>query len=388
MIEKICKICGKQFIAKNKRRTYCYDKHPAVCCVCGKEIEDSAREDRDKIFCSRECRYKYTSMRTKQTMLERYGSTSSFNNVKLREKAKETKIKRYGVNGNPEKMRQTCLEKYGVPVSSQAQSVKDKNRQTCLERYGTTSNFSNPEARKKQVENGRKKYGTATNRSKAVETMLRTYGRENYANRAKFLETISELVSEGKDWNNREQFKKTCLERFGVESPLLIPEIREKAELESRKSISGYNKTFHSILLEQGIQSEFERFIDRYSYDLVVESRKILIDINPTITHNSYFSIFDKSSNGTEKDYHIKRRNIAFQHGYSYISIWDWDSWEDALDKVINLSEYKVDQQENPEKLWSRKDEVVKDSAKTYSDSEMLEKGYLPIFDDGQVWSK
>ena len=388
MTEKICKICGKKFLAKNKRRKYCYDKHPAICCVCGKEIEDSVRENRNKIFCSKECRYKYTSAKTKQTMLERYGSTSSFNNPELRKKAKQTKIEKYGVDGNPEKMRQTCLERYGVPVSSQAQSVKDKNRQTCLERYGATSNFSNPSARKKQVESGRKKYGTATNRSKAVETIIKTYGRENYANRDKFLETISNLVSEGRDWNNREQFKKTCLERYGVESPLLIPEVREKADLESRKTISEYNKTFHSLLLEQGIQSEFEKSIGRFFYDLVVEEEKILIDINPTITHNCYFSIFDKNSHGKREDYHIRRRDVAIENGYSYLCVWDWETWEEALDKVVNFSKYKVHQLARPEKLWSKKNNVVRDSEKEKTDSEMLEEGYLPLFDDGQKWTK
>ncbi|KKK48559.1 hypothetical protein LCGC14_3143890, partial [marine sediment metagenome] len=50
-----------------------------------------------------------------------------------------------------EKIKQTCLKKYGVECSFQSKEIKEKIKQTCLKRYGVENPSQNPEIALKQA---------------------------------------------------------------------------------------------------------------------------------------------------------------------------------------------------------------------------------------------
>jgi hypothetical protein len=55
------------------------------------------------------------------------------------------------------KIKKTCLEKYGVEYATQSQEVKDKYKQTCLEKYGVEYASQNAEVSEKQSHNSYKR---------------------------------------------------------------------------------------------------------------------------------------------------------------------------------------------------------------------------------------
>lgn len=294
-----CEICGKDFYPfkdRQNNKKICDDKHPAVCCICGAIIEDSNKKtNRDQLTCSKECRYKKSVLATQKTY-----------------------INKYGVNYNPEgmeKARQTMVERYGGATLFESEELREKVEQTNLEKYGSVSPFGNEMVRNKIRKTNLERHGVDHNwksprvQEKIKQTMLERYGGHTL-----------------KSPELRARQEETMIERYGVNNPRLFPNSK-------RNHISSNNKDFHERLLAVGIDSKYEYFLKPFSYDLKVDNRNILIEINPTITHNSVMSIYDKNSDGTPQGYHFEKFKVATENGFRCIHVFDWDD----KDKIVQL---------------------------------------------------
>lgn len=205
------------------------------------------------------------------------------------------------------------------------------------------------------------------NRDKAAQTNLNKYGVDNQFKRKEFIREAwqdklgvshpmkSPIISE-KSQNNHNYVESiakthvTCLEKYGYDNPRKVPEIKERIieklhesclrdtgydyyclrpEAHSHKKYSKTNTDFHVLLEDNGFNVEDEFVIGKYSYDFKINDNT-LIELNPTITHNSTFSVF----NNKPKDrlYHTQKNKAAIENGYRCINIWDWDD----KDKLIN----------------------------------------------------
>lgn len=141
-----------------------------TCPICGKELRFLNWNLGFTRFCSSKCanRAPKTKEKIKKTCLEKYG-TSSFlatencktkreekfneNSKQIVEKIKETKLKKYGDEffNNHEKTKQTLLANYGVLNSFQLEETKEKIKKTCLEKYGVDWTSKVEFIRKKQI---------------------------------------------------------------------------------------------------------------------------------------------------------------------------------------------------------------------------------------------
>ena len=113
-----------------------------------------------------------------------------------------------------EKMKETCLKRYGVEYSTQSQLMKEKTSKTKKERYGD-STFTNPEKRKKT--NIRKYGGIAplcndNIRKKMENTNINRYGVKNVFQSEEIKQAI----------------KETNVNRYGVEYPMMSKYIQSK----------------------------------------------------------------------------------------------------------------------------------------------------------------
>jgi hypothetical protein len=151
------------------------------CPVCGKELSFNQIIE-NRRFCSRKCSAssKELKEKRKQTNLKRYGTESIFQSDNFKEKTKRT-----------------CEEKYGVEYASQAKTIKEKKKETCLEKYGVEYSLQ-----------------SNTVREKIKQTCLEKYGTE-YASQSEIVKT---------------KVKKTNLEKFGVEQSFQAKEVREKSK--------------------------------------------------------------------------------------------------------------------------------------------------------------
>lgn len=121
------------------------------------------------------------------------------------------------------------------------------------------------------------------------------------------------------------RMSETCLEKYGVPYYCMTQDCRGASSNDSKPNLE-----FASLLDKYNISYEREFDLHKYSFDFKVNN--ILIEVDPTITHNSTISPFPHRE-PIGKDYHMNKSNVAFNNNYHCIHIWDWDNKE----KVINL---------------------------------------------------
>lgn len=81
------------------------------------------------------------------------------------------------------------------------------------------------------------------------------------------------------------------------------------------------NREFAELLSKNNISYEREFGIGRKAFDFRVGN--ILIEVNPSSTHNSTWGLYGCSP--TEKNYHQTKTYLAEENGYRCIHVWDWD---------------------------------------------------------------
>lgn len=360
MKEKRCKICGQLYVPECSSNIICKRQHYAKCPICGTEfLWNSTREIPP---CSKECRKELTKRKNiekygvahpmqckevqahhRAAMKAKYGVESPLQSEEIRQRAIQTNIERFGAEwalGSKEmhdRIKETMKEKYGGATTLESEILRKKVEKTCLEKYGvdnvgkseevrkrtTNTNFlkygfanpaQNKEVRKKITSSRIEKYGTYWSseiRQKTVETNLKNYGVDNPSKSQEIKDKIVRVLTE----KYGENYGSYCLRnvKHGV--------------------ISNINKSFAKLLEDVGLNCEFE-FMDvgKYRYDIVIPEMKILIEIDPTYTHNAIGNHW--TDKGLDIDYHRRKSSAATDAGYRCIHVFDWDDWNKIVDML------------------------------------------------------
>jgi len=120
-----------------------------------------------------------------------------------------------------------------------------------------------------------------------------------------------------------EKIRQSCRDKYGVDWNCLRPEANNHI------TISKKNRYWQNLLNVP--EEDLEFAIDGFSFDLKIG--QTLIEINPTETHNSTYSIFGKDPK--DPTYHIKKTCVANKHGFECFHIWDWDE-EEKIKKMLS----------------------------------------------------
>ena len=306
----ICKHCGKEYFRSNPG--FSWNKNNELIKVKGSE-NASNYVSSDK-FCCYECGKKHAAEKTKLTSINKYNGVG-FASTKLKNKGRQTTKDRYGNENytNREQAKQTCLKKYGVENISKSEYGKKLLSQAVkkahLERHDEII-------------------------AKSKKTKLEKYGNENYINTEKIKQTCIEKYGVSNYFETKEAKEKiiqTNLERYGVPYSCMTEQCRQA----DPHAISKINKAFAKKLNSLKIDTEFEFYIDDYSYDMKISTDNLLIEINPTITHCSSdkkYLPLDRF-NPKNKNYHFDKLQKALKYNYFVINVWDWDD----NNKIINL---------------------------------------------------
>jgi hypothetical protein len=179
----------------------------------------------------------------------KYGVKHAMQSDILKQRSKETCLKRYGVEhpmqvaAIQETASKTCIEKYGVKNPKQCETFKEKAKQTCLQNHGVEYPMQSAEIIAKSKETSREKYGTdypmqsEEVRDKVVQTCVDKYGVENVFQSDKIKAEIKETMIKQYGVENpkqceeiKEKAKRTCLQNHGVEYPMQSAEIIAKSK--------------------------------------------------------------------------------------------------------------------------------------------------------------
>ena len=211
------------------------EEHPK-CPTCGKPLVFKGIFFK---FCSNICAQSSDEIKQKikQTCIEKYGVDNYSKTKESKEKIKQTCLEKYGVeyfwqsDECKEKIKQTCLEKYGVDSPLKSEKIRNKGKQTCLEKYGVDNPAKLEENKEKVKQTCLKKYGTISTtqckeiRDKIKQSCLEKYGVDNPAKLEENKEKVKQtcLKKYGGlapicDLNIKNQIKQTCLEKYGVDN--------------------------------------------------------------------------------------------------------------------------------------------------------------------------
>nr|DAF36041.1 MAG TPA: endonuclease-like protein [Caudoviricetes sp.] len=329
--EEVCIYCKKVF-NPHKSEKYCRGIHYKKCEICNKEFSFIGNKERRT--CSKECNYKLVQLSIKKK-LEKEGLVNVFQRKSVKEKIKNTQVRRYGAIGYQSSyFKNAMLNRYGIKNGGASKQAQENIAKTNLERRGVKSNFQD----KKNIEQSKKtkleRYGTlAVNQEKATKTKIAHYGKD-------FGKIIAQKGIETKKKNGQPigfglTYKKTMLERYGVENPWNISYIREKSSKNNGHTISQINKRFAEKLKNIGLKVELEK----NRLDLLIED-KLFVEINPTFSHNttqsySYATHKTKKNNPISKAYHQDKAIYLKQKGLNVIFIFDWMDEDKIIDIIL-----------------------------------------------------
>lgn len=347
--EKHCGNCGDTLLSK-RAKAYCGKDIDRECLECSTGFNLKCdRHASSREFCTAKCSNKspIRVARVQASVLDRYGvstvlkldenkkkAVESSNTPAAQAKRKATNRERYGADfpaQNPE-LNAKYLEKQRQNNGGKLAFNTDKQKETMLERYGEDHPMKIQEFRDKVANTQRANNGgkLAFNTDKQKETMVERYGSPGR------LGDPAELAKQ----------KKLMLEKYGVEHQSQVPEIRAR---QMATTIERHGHLFNSgsrnskvnlelgkrIADELGIIVEFEKQIEASFFDIYIPGTNLIIDINPTVSHNSTQAYHCLRAGCKSEctahapirhDYHYSRASLARKAGFRLIQIFDWDT--------------------------------------------------------------
>ena len=338
MIRK-CIICGDEFETEVRTQKVCGKQHYRPCPICGKLLPFNRPSDRVK-FCSKEC----SRENTRRKNLEKYGVEHPMQNAEVRQHHRDSMI-----------------EKYGVESPLQSEEIKHRAMQSNQERFGTDWALGNNEVRKKAKETMKSKYGAEyTMQSDVLMEKVKSTSMERYG-----------VENPQMDDEIKKRTAATYLKRYGVENPMQSKAIQQKAQATRLKNNGAYMTDDmkqkaqekwlqHYVLSEDyksnlgqirisnlniGFGNKLEMLHIPYSlefsiglkvYDIAIMEKNILIEIDPTYTHNAVGNHWNP--HGLDPHYHLQKTLLARDNGYRCIHVFDWDNQFDILGLVADRS--------------------------------------------------
>lgn len=179
-----------------------------------------------------------------------------------------------------EKVKATCIKKYGLAHSSMSPDIKEKIKQTNLKKYGVVSPTQNSEIRKKQISTSLERYGSRTpleNKNifaQTKKTLKQNYGVDSpfKSNEIRLIARNSKIEIYGDStYNNHEKAEKTNLEKYGKKHASQVDIFKEKRKRTCRKK---YGRDY--ALQSQSVRAKIKKTNNKkYNADNPMQSESI-----------------------------------------------------------------------------------------------------------------
>lgn len=387
-MKRICKLCGKEFETKSSRRNICYDEHYHKCPICQKDVLTTDLYHRDTC-CSTECSRKLANavmkvrydkhpaaseeakQKRRKTMIAKYGVDNLFKSKQFQESIKEENTKRLDAwkheKDSYENTCRVCGNKFQTPIRTRTVCP---NCETVIcevcgkefeKQWPYTQTTCSGECRMKSLRAKGMKDKICPLCSKKF---VPNSPRQKYCKGPHYRTCIicgkqfkitfeynptQTCSKECKEIFKRQNFKQT----YGVENPMQIEQFKKKMAATNMErygmeyytsqnfrnaTISKQNKQFGDLLHKYNVPYTFEKQIKTLSYDICLADDNILIEIDPTYTHNAIGNHW--SSSGIAQDYHKIKSKVAEENSFRCIHIFDWDNWDDIIHQIISPKEY------------------------------------------------
>ena len=336
-----CKICNNNYknyiaLANHIRITHnissqeYYDlffkqENDGKCEICGKLTKFRRLSNGYNKFCSNKCagQSEVIKEKIKETCLKKYGTDNFSKTNEYKNRYKETCLKKYGIdnysktNEYKNRYKETCLKKYGVTSYTKTDECKEKIKETSIKKYNANHYSESIEYSKNRKSVTSKKYEKILNDKKL--------GKINLHNKY-FVNYHCNLCNN--DMNiNFNTFRQRLI--YNNINPCIICNPLEKQYSEKEKEILKYIKTFYSnIILENN-----KEILNGLELDIYLPELKIAIEFDGTYWH-------------ADKRFYKADDLINFK--YTASEIWERDEYKNKLCenkniKLIRIKEYDYD---------------------------------------------
>lgn len=276
------------------------------CKTCGKTIPFTKWE---QDFCSLKCINQNQDVRDKirSTCLKKYGVDNVAKSNEFIKKSKQTCLEKYGVSNtsqlkeSKDKSKQTCLEKYGVEYTSQSKQMKDAAKKTCLEKYGVSHYVNTEKQRKTILKKSFEKYLKFSE----VEPL---FSLDEYTG----IEYYKEYEWRCKKCGN--MFNDHLYSHFPT-CPICYKKYYNGVSLIEKEFVKFINEIYKSEVIEND-----RLIISPYELDVVIPEKKIAFEFNGTFWHSENSPGFKKNENKC-----LMKTNLCNEKGFKLIHIWERD---------------------------------------------------------------
>lgn len=301
--QKTCAYCGEPFETNSPQKIYCNRPHYRPCPICGTPVKMIDNDfSRPPKCCSKECSWKLRQQRFEVRKCIFCGREFKPNSG-CQIACSATHYDRCEVCGK-EFVRTVANYNDGVTTCS-PECTREKCRLNSLAKYGTEHPMQNQQVQEKFHDAMYQKYGVR--HALQIPTKIK-----------------------------QQQMKvvETNMQRWGVPYACFTPNCKAAHP----ELISVTNQKFAERLNAAGLETTMEKVVGNRSFDIAIVGTNILIELDPTYTHNAYGNHY---GDGLNKYYHRDKSQIAAENGYRCIHVFDWDNWTSIIN-IVKPIERKI----------------------------------------------
>ena len=278
-------------------------------------------------------------IKARETCLQRYGVTSPLKSEIFKQKSKETCLQKYGVEYTgqiPEKIEKThkaCLEKYGVDSVFKVQKFRNQSLDTCIKKYASNEDDINS-----IVNIGQLKYV----KDKIKNTCLEKYGVENPMQTQYYKNLISSILSSN-EIQEKIYNTKLLNNSFNIsyQEDVCFDLLKEKYSdciRQYKSELYPFNCDFYIPSLDLYIEYNGSHYHHYHPFDINDDN-----DINELNRLKEKAENSNAHKNGKKSQYDnviytwtildLKKRNIAQQNNLNYIEFWNINEVKEWINK-------------------------------------------------------
>ena len=278
-------------------------------------------------------------IKAKETCLQRYGVTSPLKSEIFKQKSKDTCLQKYGVEytgqipGKIEKTHKACLEKYGVDSVFKVQKFRNQSLDTCIKKYASNEDDINS-----IVNIGQLKYV----KDKIKNTCLEKYGVENPMQTQYYKNLISSILSSN-EIQEKIYNTKLLNNSFNIsyQEDVCFDLLKEKYSdciRQYKSDLYPFNCDFYIPSLDLYIEYNGSHYHHYHPFDINDDN-----DINELNRLKEKAENSNAHKNGKKSQYDniiytwtildLKKRNIAQQNNLNYIEFWNINEVKEWINK-------------------------------------------------------
>jgi very-short-patch-repair endonuclease len=321
------------------------------CDYCKQNFDKAKKYLKIDDLVNKDCCYGCRNKKAEEVNLIKYGCKNQFSRKEIREKIgaehkirantqefkdkiKKTCMEKYGVASplqDPkvrEKIENTMLEKYGVKNASQAKEIQEKKMATNLERYGNEHYLASEEGKRASKEGVFLKYGVENPyqaeevKEKIRQINIARYGVDHHFKiPEKAMEHGKNILKIKKDAGKLKTYEGKTISELRVDSgysdsrfrTLIINYGYEEA-CKMTPKISSLEQITASWLTEMGLEFNKKKLGKCYP-DFNIEDKKLIIETSGLLWHSDRYQPND--------NYHVEKLEYYRELGYKSLFFWE-----------------------------------------------------------------